>query len=545
MTSRSLGHRAPLLWLVLPLMAGLAAGKSGEIAPVPWLLAGALAAAVLAVVAGWRASRWWVPAIGVAMFLAGDASYTLRRARLPAWEGLPPREARLTLRVDRVLPQADPKRAAGLATVVGTESHLHELTGQRLHFSLTLRPGQTAPLRSTVVSAVGVLVGLPRDPPADSFDGYLANAGMNFRLTRGRLLAVEQPPTRYRAWLGRLAEKLNAWLGAGVATKRPELTAIFRAMMLGQKHELSDEQDTLFMHSGTMHLFAINGLHIGVVALALHALLAGLRCPRPVAALVTLAVLWLDVDTTGASPSAVRAFLLVACLEAALVLRRPANGLAALAAAALLVLLVEPMALFSASFQMSYGVVLAILGFGLPLAERLAARFAPFQDLPPVTWTRWQRLVAAAMRWFWPMAGIGLAAALVGAVTGPAFFHVVAPGGFFANLVLVPLAMVVIVAGFASVVAGIIGAAALGVLFNHAALTVLLAIDALIRLGVRVPGGWWPAHWRVAWAAPTALALLLVAVLAGYATGWRRERGGWWPPLAIAAVALILGVKFG
>ena len=38
MSSRTLGHRAPLLWLVLPLMAGLAAGKLGELAPAPWLL---------------------------------------------------------------------------------------------------------------------------------------------------------------------------------------------------------------------------------------------------------------------------------------------------------------------------------------------------------------------------------------------------------------------------------------------------------------------------------------------------------------------------
>jgi competence protein ComEC len=479
------------------------------------------------------------------MFLAGNASYALNRARLPAWEALPPREARLALRIDRVFPQADPKRAVGLATVARTEEHQRELAGQRVYFSLALRKGEATPVRSTVVSAVGVLVALPHTPAADSFDAYLGNAGMNFRFTRGHVLAIDQPPTRYHAWLGRVAEKLNAWLSAGVAAKRPELAAVFRAMMLGQKHELSDEQDALFMHSGTMHLFAINGLHIGVVALSLHALLAMWRCPRPVAALITLAVLWIDVDTTGASPSAVRAFLLVACYEAAFVLRRPANGVAALATAALLVLLVEPMALFSASFQMSYGVVLTILCFGLPLAERLAARFAPFKEVPQVTWAWWQKILAAAVRWFWPVAGIGLAAALVSAVTGPAFFHVFAPGGFFANLVLVPLAMLVIIAGFASVAAGCTGLAVLGGLFNHAAMTVLIAIDALIRFGVRVPGGWWPAQWRVAWAAPVALGALLSAVLAGYLTSWRRERGGWWPPLVLAALALALGVKFG
>ena len=89
-------------------------------------------------------------------------------------------------------------------------------------------------------------------------------------------------------------------------------------------------------------------------------------------------------------------------------------------------------------------------------------------------------------------------------------------------------------------------APAIGELFNHAALTMLVAIDALIRAGVRVPGGWWPAQWRTAWAAPMALALLLLAaVLAGYAMGWRHEQGGWCPPFAAAALALMLGVAFG
>ncbi len=545
MTSRSLGHRAPLLWLVLPLIAGLAAGKAGDWAPVPWLLGGALVAAGAANFAAWCAVRWWAPALGVALFLAGSASYTLHRARLPGWDRLPPREVRLSLRVDRVFPQTDARRATGLATVARAADPVREIVGQRVYFSLALRKGETAPARSAVFAGMGLLAPLARNPPADSFDGYLASAGMNFRLARGRVLAVEQPPTRYHLFLERAAAKLNEWLSVGVAAKRPELTAVFRAMMLGQKHELSDEQNGQFMQSGTMHLFAINGLHIGVVAMALHALLAVARCPRPLAALITLAVLWLDVDTTGASPSAVRAFILVACYETAIVLRRPANGIASLAAAALLVLLLEPMALFSASFQMSYGVVFAILSFGLPLGERMAARFVVFKDLPEVTWAWWQRGLAAAFRWFWPVLGIGFAAALVSTVSGPEFFHVWAPGGLVANLVLVPLAMFVIVAGFASVVAGLAGLVMLGGLFNHAAMVLLVVIDRLIRLGVQAPGAWWVANWRAPWMASAALILVMVALLAGYASGWKKERGAWWPPVAIATLGLIFGVKFG
>jgi hypothetical protein len=45
--------------------------------------------------------------------------------------------------------------------------------------------------------------------------------------------------------------------------------------------------------------------------------------------------------------------------------------------------------------------------------------------------------------------------------------------------------------------------------------------------------------------ASVALVLLMTALLTGYAGGWKKERGGWWPPLAIAALGLIFGVKFG
>src|SRR5687768_15291678 len=118
MTSRSLGHRAPLLWLVLPLIAGLATGKAAEVSAAGWLLGVALLSATIALVAAARGSKAWAPAILIAMFCAGVASYALHRVRLPSWDSLPPREARLGLRVDRVFAPRDAQRASGLATVV-------------------------------------------------------------------------------------------------------------------------------------------------------------------------------------------------------------------------------------------------------------------------------------------------------------------------------------------------------------------------------------------------------------------------------------------
>jgi competence protein ComEC len=535
-----------VLWLLLPFIAGLIAARTITALPPPvWLLGGALMASIAAIAFS-KQPLAWATGLCLALLLTGAAYHGFRRARLPAWDNLPPREARLTLRVDRMLaPSPDGKRISGFARVAQADAHLSELLGQRLYFSLARHVGEETPIRSTEISVVGVLQTLPRVAPADTFEGYLTNLGVNFRLNRGRILETSRPPTAYRIFCERAVTKMNALLGEGVVARRPELVAILRAMMLGQKQELSEEQDALFMHSGTMHLFAINGLHIGVVALSLHMLLTMLRCPRPATTLITLAVLWLDVDTTGASPSAVRAFLLVASFEAAFVLRLPSNGIAALANAALVVLVLDPMALFGASFQMSYGVVLAIMCLGLPLAERLQARWQPYASLPKVSWNWWQHSLSRGLNWLAGALGISFAASLVSALTGVQFFHVLVPGAVVANLVLIPLASLVIVSGFVSIAGGLCGLVAVSAWFNHASLLVLWGIEKFIRASSHLPGAWQAASWRAPWVGPLAFASLLGVCLTGYVFGWRRERGGFWPPLAIVALALVFGVKLG
>lgn len=254
MTSRSLGHRAPLLWIVLPFIAGLAAGKTFALGSPALLLVSAIVAALYAVLAGWRGWRGWAPALVLATTLSGAASYALHRVRLPEWDALPPREARLSLEVERVFASQDPRRANGLARVVAADTHLGDLIGQQLYFSLNLRRGEARPIRSVRIATVGVLVTLPRNPPTDTFDGYLAGAGMNFRLTRGQMLTELQPAQAYYRFCDRAAEKFNAILGVGIEQQHPRLAGLLRAMMLGQTHELSSEQRTLFMQSGTMHL---------------------------------------------------------------------------------------------------------------------------------------------------------------------------------------------------------------------------------------------------------------------------------------------------
>lgn len=542
---RSLGHRAPLLWLALPMLAGLVAGRLAESISIPWLLGGAGAAAGAAALAAWRGNRLFAPALISAMFFAGATSYALHRPRIEAWDTLPPREARLALRVERVFSRTDPRRLAGLATIQRADDPLQELAGQRVYFSLRAREGDPAPVRSAILSAAGVIAALPRKPSPGSFDGYLADAGINFRFERGRVLAEEQAASGYHRFCARQAERFAGFLGVGVEAKRPALVGVYRAMLLGRQQELTEEQETLFRQSGTMHVFSISGLHIAAIAGGLYALLALLRLPRALQFLLGSAALWLYVDITGTAPSAVRAFAMVTLFQASLVLRVPRNPLSALAGSAMLVMLVAPLQVFSASFQMSYGIVAALLLLGLPLADHAHARLAWFRDLPKVSWRWHHRGWTLLWNGCLTAIAIGIAASLVSAVTGVMFFELFTPGSLLANLWLIPAAGAVILGGFVSLLCGLAGFTAGCVLANHAAVLLLWGIEHGVRVFVAIPGAWWIASFRTPWIGGAALAGLLAVMLWGYGCGWRGWHRGYWAPFAVVLAALALGARFG
>jgi competence protein ComEC len=574
---RTLGHRAPLLWLLLPYMGGVAAaGHDPGLPPLPLLIAG-LGTAAISLLMAFIRPRLWAVFIVPGVALAGYANCARSQALPPGWRDMPAREARLTLRIERTFEPANLApavfkrpassrhsnksaarkaplpRANGTGIVTDAERHLRDLIGQRIYYSVALRPGQAAPGQSAVIRAGGVLDIVPRDAKEGSFEAHLSGIGVNLRLGRGQLIELARPQSAYRRFCDALAARIKGLLGAGLES-RPDLLSVYRAMMMGWKQDLTAGQKSAFLRTGTMHLFAINGLHIGVVAVALHALLAVFRCPRPAAAAAILFILWLDVDTTGASPSAVRAFLMVCVFEGAHVLHRPANLIAALAAAALPFLLRDPMDLFGASFQMSYGVMAALATLGMPLAGWLQARFPACPGVPAVLRSRFQRWRAVAQRHSLGALGIGIAASLVGAVSGVQFFGILAPAGLPVGMILAPPAMLVIVCGFLSVFAGLAvvivpvnlpGASVPSRFLNGAASVLLRLIAGVVSAGLKIPGGSFTVHFRASWIGPAALAALIAACMAGYGGRWRRGALRWWPPFIVLILALVIGARFG
>lgn len=545
MTARTFGHRAPLLWLLGPMIAGLSAGRALPALPVAPLLVIALACAAASLACCVRRVRSfpWSVALVLAMFCASLASYTLHRRRVERWAAYPSREVSVEVRIDRVFAASDPRKSSGLG-LIRTSSRA-ELVDQAVYFSLGLRRGERPPARGSVVRVRALMSPVPAHPGAATFDGYLSAAGINFKLLRGRLQGVTIPQGRYYAFCDAAAARFRTILDQGIVAQRPDLAALLRGMMLGQTSDLSEDQRTLFRQSGTMHLFAISGLNIGVIAVAIEVLLVLMRLPLVARFVAGLALLWLFVDITGASPSAVRAFGMAAFVHASRLCRRPNTPLSAIVGSATLVIALSPFQLFSASFIMSYGIVIALLTLGAPLADQWLSRWSPWHLVPKVTWSRWQRYIDWLWRTFVQSVAAGIAAAVVGTLTGILFFELLTPASLAANLALIPAAVLATTGGFVSLLCGLVGFTAGAAHCNHAAALVLWAIEGIARWSLTWPGAFFAAVFRPGWIGHAALLTMIVVLLAGYAARWERRVGGWSAPFALLALTLLIGVKYG
>ena len=192
-------------------------------------------------------------------------------------------------------------------------------------------------------------------------------------LSGSRILALVTPKGDYGISTGRAGALrfFPARLARGVEeilrSSIPEDVASFaRALLLGGSGGLDYAAKTALSVSGIRHIVAVSGLHVGILCGALW-LLTGKN--RRVLPLVGIPALFLFAAMAGFPPSVCRAGLMAGLLMLAPLLGREYDGLTALAAAVLVLLLWNPLAVQGAGFQLSVLSVMGILLFYPRLSE--------------------------------------------------------------------------------------------------------------------------------------------------------------------------------
>lgn len=178
---------------------------------------------------------------------------------------------------------------------------------------------------------------------------------------------VHTPRAITEKWRTRI---LQTYRNAGITNPN---FGILAALTTGYRESLDDRTQQQFVAAGAMHILAVSGLHVGVIYAILLFLLKYIepirlqresKLLRIINCLIIIIALWTFACMSGLSPSVVRASLMCSLFQIGIAAHRQISTYNIIAAAAFFILLCNPMALFSISFQLSFAAVLSIVYFG-------------------------------------------------------------------------------------------------------------------------------------------------------------------------------------
>jgi competence protein ComEC len=323
---------------------------------------------------------------------------------------------------------------------------------------------------------------------------------------------------------GEQLEQLRQNIGRQIDQLVPPMIApLVRALTIGDKSTIPHNTRQLLADAGVSHLFAISGLHLGLIALMLYAGARLLyRCSesmllhgppgRYLPALLLPALLFYLFFTGAAIPTQ-RAFLAALCTALLLLLGRGTPPLRLLTSAAFCLLLINPLYFFEPSFQLSFAGVAGIL----ILLPRLLLK------LPTARPIRWPLVLACTT----------LAATLATAPVALLHFHLLAPAGLLTNLFAVPAI------GFGAVPLGLMGVLLLDIWPEAAQSCLWLCtfileqtlnlLSHIIQWPLLAPSRPYLSQWQWSAVAVCCWGLLVPAA----------KRGRYWPHTVLMTIAVL------
>ncbi len=243
-------------------------------------------------------------------------------------------------------------------------------------------------------------------------------------------------------------------------------SGIAKAMLTGERADIEKETDDLYTKAGVTHILCISGLHMSLFALYLSYILQDLcKCSKRITALVTMVVCVAFLIFSGLKPSAMRAVIMICVTSLGYVVYRRHDWLNSLALAGIVILLIQPLYLFQAGFQLSFVSVL-----GIDIATQVLPK--------PKTW--YEKMIN--------LAGVSCFAVGFGLPIVAYHFYEVSLVGILANMVVLPLSGILLGCIVLSVIGGFLFLP-LGVFLAGTVYFILQLFEMVCHLVIQIPYG--------------------------------------------------------
>lgn len=323
----------------------------------------------------------------------------------------------------------------------------------------------------------------PTNPGQFNAPFYYQILRISFRLDRAEIQVKTDKYYKISEGLYQLRRKAGSKMDALL----PEQEAsVMKTMLLGEKGILDEEIKGLYQRNGIAHILAISGLHISMIGMGFYQLLrkAGLKIKT--SAILASIVIILYGMMTGFAVSAIRAIVMFLLQMLAQILGRTYDRITALAVAAVLVLVEQPLYLFHSGFQFSF---LCVLGISL--------------ILPVLGNVRKGRKL---------LEGIAMMAVTLPVYLG--VFYQIPVYSMFLNFIVLPMMSILMGAGIVMVLASFMWTG-LGIPAAWLITGILMVYEKLALFTERLPNHYWtpgcPAKWQLA----VYVAVLIVVAALG------------------------------
>jgi len=372
----------------------------------------------------------------------------------------------------------------------------------------------------------------PLDPEKNTSHRYDASRGIAARMSAAGPDTVRIERKNPGSFLRFLYAIKQSFRGQIDAYFDGDTATVLKATLLGDRERLGRRLGGMFNKSGTTHILAISGLHVGIVyaaAIWLCRMLLIQRWPRRV---IVLGAVFSYAVMVGFRPATIRAVVMIGFLELGDALRFYRDPINAVAATALVILAAAPQHLFEAGFQLTFIAVLGIILFGRDIKQLMRREPDDLERLiDPEFQSRWRRAARVAGKAVASGVGVCAAATLVVTPLQAYYFNIVTPVSVIATALLVPIIGALIWIGFVFLALASFVPALAGVVAHVLAAMVWL-FTRVVELASAAPFG----HVFVAPPAAGWIWLFYAALLVVAARRWLRLSGR----AAVIAPAMVL-----
>jgi competence protein ComEC len=213
---------------------------------------------------------------------------------------------------------------------------------------------------------------------------------------------------------------------------KPWNKPIAKALLLGHKEDLDKETLRTYSSAGAMHVLAVSGLHVGIIMLILMYILKPIKkiiYGRHIFVILILFGVWFYAFITGLSPSVLRSSLMFSFIIIGKELQRETSIYQSILVSAFILLLIDPLSLFKVGFQLSYLAVLGIIYLQPKIYNLLYTK---------------HKVIDKA----WQITSVSIAAQIATFPLGLFYFHQFPNLFLISNLIVIPLAGLILGAGF-------------------------------------------------------------------------------------------------